>query len=53
MREPEAVAERPMAWPGLTLGVPSRPEPPSAPRGATGAELMHFVHCQWGTLTTP
>ena len=28
-------------WAGLFLGVPSRPEPPGAPRGGAGAELGH------------
>ena len=36
----EAVARRPVAQP-LPLGVLSRPEPPAAPRGGTGAELGH------------
>eukprot|EP00964_Phaeocystis_antarctica_P006186 scaffold3367_cov52-Phaeocystis_antarctica.AAC.2 len=35
-------------WRGLTLGVPSCPEPPGAPLGGTGAELGHR---QGGTLT--
>ena len=35
-------------WIGLTLEVPSCPEPPGAPLGGTGAELGH---CQGGTLT--
>ena len=29
-------------WLGLTPGVPSRPEPPGAPRGGRGAELGHY-----------
>ena len=28
-------------WQGLALGVPSRPEPPGAPRGGAGVELWH------------
>eukprot|EP00964_Phaeocystis_antarctica_P111621 scaffold75958_cov45-Phaeocystis_antarctica.AAC.1 len=35
-------------WAGLFLGAPSRPEPPGAPRGGTGAELGR---CEGGTLT--
>eukprot|EP00964_Phaeocystis_antarctica_P142023 scaffold107179_cov63-Phaeocystis_antarctica.AAC.1 len=42
-----AVAGRPVAWP-LALRVPSRPEPPGAPRGGAAAELGH---CQGGALT--
>ena len=32
-------------WLGFPLGVPSRPEPPGAPCGGTGAELWHCPGC--------
>ena len=35
-------------WLDPTLGVPSCPEPPGAPRGGTGGELGH---CEGGALT--